>query len=149
MTWTSRFRIGVGLLAGAMAGGCGGGSGGEPTSGAGPTPVTPLAAPDPVVNRATVAGVDSNSNGIRDDVEIAIQELAPAAVAASAAYAQLLQAELTGQASATLEERSRLYCAGGFPGAPVALIEELTLDTDARRSAMARAKLDFNLPECL
>jgi hypothetical protein len=30
------------------------------------------AEPDPVLNRATLKGIDSNNNGIRDDVEIAI-----------------------------------------------------------------------------
>jgi len=46
-------------------------------------------APDPAENDATVAGVDSNSNGIRDDVERWIAQTYPTSAKMRAAMAQL------------------------------------------------------------
>ncbi len=53
--------------------------------------------PDPALKDATVAGVDANSNGIRDDVELAIFKLHPESArirAAELQYAMALQNEL-------------------------------------------------------
>jgi len=52
-----------------------------------PSQVPP--APDPAVNNATVAGVDSNSNGIRDDVERWIAQTYPTSAKMRAAMAQM------------------------------------------------------------
>ena len=54
--------------------------------------------PDQVLNDATVAGIDTNNNFIRDDVELAIFEKYPNSAkirAAELQYAQALQLELT------------------------------------------------------
>lgn len=57
---------------------CGGGSGGDSTTGNTTPTVEKIngievpPAPDTAKNNATLAGVDSNSNGVRDDVERAI-----------------------------------------------------------------------------
>ncbi len=55
-------------------------------------------APDQAQNDATVAGIDANHNGIRDDVELAIFHLHPTSSkirAAELQYALALQLELT------------------------------------------------------
>ncbi len=55
-------------------------------------------APDPAIQDASVAGVDANGNGIRDDVELAIFKLYPNSArirAAELQYAMALQNELT------------------------------------------------------
>ena len=66
------------------------------------------AKPNEEINNATVAGVDSNNNAIRDDVERAIFEKYPNSAKIRAAmlqYAQALQLELTEVFnSETLEE---------------------------------------------
>ena len=54
--------------------------------------------PDPTENNATLVGVDSNQNGIRDDVELAIFKKYPNSArirAAELQYAMALQNELT------------------------------------------------------
>ena len=54
--------------------------------------------PDPALKDATLEGIDANSNGIRDDVELAIFKLHPDSArirAAELQYAMALQVELT------------------------------------------------------
>jgi len=54
--------------------------------------------PDQALNDSTIAGIDVNNNGIRDDVELAIFEKYPNSAkirAAELQYAQALQLELT------------------------------------------------------
>lgn len=54
--------------------------------------------PDPKINDSTLAGIDANDNGIRDDVELAIFESYPNSPKIRAAimqYAQALQLQLT------------------------------------------------------
>lgn len=46
-------------------------------------------APDPALNDATIAGVDSNNNGIRDDVERWIAQTYPTSAKMRAAMAQM------------------------------------------------------------
>jgi hypothetical protein len=55
-------------------------------------------APDPAANNATVAGIDANNNGVRDDVELAIFDKYPTdkkARAAALQYAMTEQMYLT------------------------------------------------------
>ncbi len=72
--------------------------------------------PDPILNNATVAGVDSNTNGIRDDVERIISkefsgtpDFAPAME-----YARIYQAYLTNPPPKSRQEALQLvgqeYC---------------------------------------
>jgi hypothetical protein len=54
--------------------------------------------PDQVKNDSTIAGIDANNNGIRDDVELTIFKKYPASAkirAAELQYAEALQLELT------------------------------------------------------
>ena len=54
--------------------------------------------PDPALKDGTIEGVDANSNGIRDDVELALFKLHPESArlrAAQLQYAMALQIELT------------------------------------------------------
>ncbi len=64
---------------------CGGGGGGSNTS-ANTEVINGISVPpepDPVQNNATVAGVDANNNGVRDDVERKIAETSPSNYQAS------------------------------------------------------------------
>lgn len=53
---------------------CGGGSGSSANTANTINGITVPPAPDPVINNATLAGVDSNKNGVRDDVERKVAE---------------------------------------------------------------------------
>lgn len=79
--------------------------------------------PDPSQVNATVAGVDANGNGIRDDVELAIFDKYPGASnekirAAELQYAMALQTELTQSVdketfvAAVQQENRAFFCIG-------------------------------------
>jgi hypothetical protein len=53
---------------------CDGGSSSSPNTATTINGITVPPAPDPATNNATLAGVDSNNNGVRDDVERKIAE---------------------------------------------------------------------------
>ncbi len=98
----------VGLVAFLV--GCGGGSGGgsksEQINGIVVPPV-----PDSTANLATVSGVDSNSNGIRDDVDRALATefgQGAATYQEAATYARTLQAALVNPGPSTIENHLAL-----------------------------------------
>ncbi|MCR4281169.1 MAG: hypothetical protein NUV88_02440, partial [Candidatus Kaiserbacteria bacterium] len=77
--------------------------------------------PDPALADATIAGVDANKNGIRDDVELAIFKKYPDSAkirSAELQYAKALQMELTQVFNsetlvAAIQEEDRAYfCIG-------------------------------------
>lgn len=100
------------------------------------------AEPEPAANGSTVAGVDSNSNGVRDDVERKLAEVGPD----KAAYQSLLSIAREQQRLLTipvpadrekaLQEVAKLYCAisksTDLPG--IGLLE-LIVDTPDRLAA--------------
>ena len=55
---------------------CGGGAGSSSNTATKINGIVVPPAPDPVINNATLAGVDSNNNGVRDDVERKIAQTA-------------------------------------------------------------------------
>jgi hypothetical protein len=117
-------------------------------------------APDKAANDATVAGIDANHNGIRDDVELAIFKnypTSPKIRAAQLQYALALQVEMTevfnsGTWIAAAEEDERGYeCIGEtYPrtnlSEALAVLEKrakeiqtLVFNTDARKEAYDKA----------
>lgn len=106
--------------------------------------------PDKNINDSTIAGIDSNNNYIRDDVELAIFEKYPDSLkmrAAELQYAQALQLELTQvfntetYISAIKKENLAFNCIG-YAGNNVSFlvakkiseeIKNLIFDTDLRR----------------
>jgi len=74
--------------------------------------------PDPALKDATIAGIDANENGIRDDVELAIFKLYPNSArirSAALQYALGLELQLTVRDSKTLvaalqEKRRGYFC---------------------------------------
>jgi hypothetical protein len=100
------------------------------------------AVPDDAANNATLAGVDVNHNGIRDDVEIAIYQAHKDSAKVSAAmlqYAKELQMEFTEVFNsptlvAVIQEESRGYMC--IPeDKEIREVENLMLNTDVRKNA--------------
>lgn len=96
-------------------------------------------APDPAANNKTLAGIDSNQNGIRDDVEIALYNAhkdSAKETAAAFQYAKALQMEFTQVNNsetliAVIQEEARGYaCAYGYTDE----VESLVFNTDSRRN---------------
>lgn len=106
--------------------------------------------PDAATNNATLAGVDSNQNGIRDDVERAIYikyKSTPKVAIAMLQYAKALQMEFTHvRNSETLvaviqvESRGSLCVLDTEKSDEVA---ELVFNTDARRKAQEDIYKEF------
>lgn len=109
--------------------------------------------PDATLNNATLAGVDSNSNGVRDDVERKLATLTTAgfsntkAIAIASAYQEMVSGTmLESQADASaLEEK--LLCAIDSPGrlpkelyaeSSSGTILDLTVNTDGRLFAIRK-----------
>lgn len=106
--------------------------------------------PNQADNDSTLAGIDSNNNGIRDDVELAIFKLHPDSArirAAELQYAMALQNELTNVFDsqtlvAAIQEENRAYfCVGDMYkigqdkllDAEIKNVEALVLNTDTRK----------------
>jgi hypothetical protein len=118
------------------------GSGGS--SGGGTTSVSRNLPPDPgAVATATVAGVDTNNNGVRDEVEIALSKVITSdeqyatTIKAASAY----QAILTNTPPATRADALKVYgailCASGTGtvyGASTSVVTKATFDTADRKA---------------
>lgn len=115
---TRAVRISILIAALAILSACGGGGGGSPgpSAGGGATPETinGIAVPqipDPAANRATVAGVDANGNGVRDDVDrLLATEFGQSTTTyqESLRYARTQQAALVTPTTSTIEENIAL-----------------------------------------
>ena len=126
---------------------CGGGGGSNATNTPNPGPLPP----DPGVDGlATVEGIDTNTNGVRDDVERAIYERHPTAAANvmsalmqnARAFQSNVMAGDAGSPSAVDQSLSLglaslqcLYSTMQNPEEEVAFIEDMTLNTDERVTA--------------
>lgn len=98
--------------------------------------------PDPKLVDATIAGVDTNGNGIRDDVELAIFKKYPGQAnlklrAAELQYAMALQSEFTSALNtetliAVIKQEGRAYLCLKSDKA-VKQVEVLQVNTDARK----------------
>ncbi len=106
-------------------------------------------APDQKLNDSTIAGIDANKNGIRDDVELAIFKEYPNSAkirAAELQYAQALQLELTqvfnsATLVATIQKEDLAFDCLGFSGPDTSLavakkkqkeVEDVVLNTNLR-----------------
>ena len=100
------------------------------------------AEPEPAANGSTVAGVDSNSNGVRDDVERKLAAIGPdkavyqSLLSIAREQQRLLTIAVPADREQALQEVARLYCAilksTGLPG--IGLLE-LIVDTPDRLAA--------------
>ena len=141
---------------------CGGGGGGGSSTTSNETinGIVVPPEPDATANNATLAGVDSNSNGVRDDVERQIAKAisSQADFSKSLLAAKTYQTILTSPAPTTraqaLSQYTPLVCLSKIPGeVPKKLraisgdtsIENLTMNTGQRTVAMERflGKLAF------
>lgn len=138
-TWNVRRNIAAVALAGVIAG-CGGSGGGASEEKINGISVPPV--PDSTANSATVGGVDSNGNGIRDDVDrVLATEFGQSAAAYQDAvsYARTQQAALTLQTPTAIENHIALLRCVRDPKK----LEELqkitlaTLDAPIRKRAYA------------
>jgi len=106
--------------------------------------------PDQKLNDSTIAGIDTNQNGIRDDVELAIFKKYPDSAkirAAELQYAQALQLELTqvfnsGTLVTTIQKNDLAFDCLGYSGPDISLsaakqkekeMNDLLLNTDLRK----------------
>ena len=140
--------ISFALVGAAVLSACGG-------SGAALTPaVTPVDArplpPDPgAAATASLAGVDVNANGVRDEVERSISQTIAddaqyrATMIAAQAYQRLLSGVPPGDRAAALVAFGRISCAGGDPkiasSGVGSLLVRLTFDTTTRQAAYMQA----------
>src|SRR3989344_3884166 len=103
--------------------------------------------PDQAENDATVAGIDKNNNGVRDDVELAIFKKYPNSAkirAAELQYASALQMELTKVTNtetwkAVAEEDGRAHLCILQTKADRKEIEFLVFNTQIRKDAQIKA----------
>lgn len=123
---------------------CGGGSGGEPGSGDQINGIAVPPAPEPAVNSSTLAGVDSDRDGVRDDIDRWLAATFGASTSrhqAAVSYAKTQQSAITAPSPANIDASiARLRCVTD----PQALsdldqVTQATLDTTARRRAYADA----------
>ena len=99
-------------------------------------------APDPVVNNATVAGVDINKNGVRDDVERTIATFQKTDSQRALALAKLVQYEIDPLSPApTPEEYRIIMCDSSERDVTFEVI-----NTELRRKAAGRARIIENTP---
>lgn len=138
-----------------MLAACGGGGGG-----AGSAPPAPVAntstingiavppEPEATTNAATLAGIDANANGVRDDVERSIAHNTPLAFADGMKVAKLLQQQVAGNAAPTSAEQTEAFCLAARKAIEADLIESTTLDSEARLQAFYKNRQDFSVPEC-
>jgi hypothetical protein len=100
--------------------------------------VVPLE-PDPVVNNATLAGVDSNANGVRDDVERKIAVSNPENNKGAFLAAKLYQAYIVGDDSKILEVKKEIICSNVIvPSGTLRATSDIVLDTQSRINAADR-----------
>lgn len=132
------------LLLAIACGGCGGGGedGGSAVERINGVPVPP--APDPDANDETVAGIDSDGDGVRDDVQRFIaQEFGsdPDAHALAIEFAKTQQAALKEPTAETVSEHTLLVGCLNDPDVLVRLrfATNETLNTVDRRNAYADA----------
>ena len=139
-------KILLGILALVALAGCGGGGKDGKVAQAAPENINSIAVPpqpDATANAATVAGVDSDSNGVRDDID---RKLATDFGGNTAAYTTALNHAKTLQAALVAPGATQVAAhIAAVACADQAMLDGLkamtlaTLDTDARKSAYAEA----------
>jgi Repeat of unknown function (DUF5648) len=111
-------------------------------------------APDPIANNATLAGVDSNSNGVRDDVDRKIAELLGSNVINYQEAVLVARTEVTAMLNPVAinitAHLDAVACRTGDRTARKASSEitKLTLNTKERSQAYAKAFAGVSLEDC-
>jgi hypothetical protein len=135
-------------MCGVLLASCGGGSGG----GSSTTTINGISVPpepDPVANNATLAGVDSNNNGVRDDAERKIAQSSNNAdlFNAKMALAKIMQADLLGADVATYLTYAEAVCHIYLYDSQFAL-EPILINNDDRESAFSKSTNYRETPSC-
>lgn len=132
---------------------CGGGGGGEQPAPIVQTEVingfTVPVAPDPVKNAATIQGVDSNNNAVRDDVEraVAAKSSSTAVADAQLTIARALEGDIQGENTVSVEAYNTAVCTL-VNGEEKEYIESLILNTKEREAEAARVINNRETPQC-
>lgn len=146
------------LLCTLLLASCGGG-GGSSTTSTGSVTGTPTVttevingitvpvAPDPVKNAATLAGVDSNNNGVRDDVERSLASMTtsadyPSALKYAAAQQKLTISPIPKTRDEALILYGQLLCSTSGASRAVKLISMNTLTSDNIERKLALRKIN-------
>lgn len=108
--------------------------------------ITVPTAPDPTLNAATLAGVDSNNNGVRDDVERKVAVAATnqsefdASMQKAKAYQNTLISYTKNVTRAELiTHQKTIACSGNVSSEIKGILLDSILDNDARRLAYTKA----------
>ena len=110
----SGFMVAASAALVAACGGGGGGTSAPPPAPAGNTStingigVPPE--PEATSNAATLAGIDTNANGVRDDVERSIAQNTPQTFADAMKVAKVLQQQVAGTTATTPAEQAEAFC---------------------------------------
>lgn len=136
--------VAVAVLLALLLAACGGGSGGDPGSTDQINGIAVPPAPEPAVNASTLAGIDSDRDGVRDDVD---RWLATTFGASSSRhqvaldYAKVQQVAITAPTAANIDASiARLRCVTDPRVlSDLGQVTRTTLDTVARRRAYANA----------
>jgi len=139
----------------ALVAACGGGGGGTtapPTAPAANTStingINVPPEPEATGNAATLAGIDTNTNGVRDDVERSIAQNTPQTFADAMKVAKVVQQQVAGATAPTPAEQAEAFCLAARKATQADTIESTTLDSDSRLQAFYKNRQDINLPEC-
>lgn len=175
--WTANWRLLPGLACLALLAGCGGGGSGSDTATAqdatkqiaaavpgswtGRVPgsevingITVPPEPSPTLNNATLAGVDANKNGVRDDVERVIanavtgaQQFDKVIIFAKSYQSFIVNPSPTNRDEALVAERSFLCSSPEYSDIPTTLrsasessIQTLTFNTDQRKEKLVEMR---------
>jgi hypothetical protein len=152
----------IGLFASTLLLASCGGGGGDSPSPASPAAVTQQTingidvppAPDRVANAATIGGVDSNQNGIRDDVERLIAQESSTKVhfetasKLAKAYQELITSPISTDLATAMAFEKKIHCSvtdiSLFPDSLLshkeASLENLIFDTEDRKDKLRAAR---------
>ena len=104
--------------------------------------------PAPTINNSTLAGVDSNANGVRDDVERIIAQKWPASFPKGMAAAKYLQQTVVGPFPVDPLLTQSAFCVFVSKAVDEHTLSFAVLNTDARRQAYADNLTGKNIEEC-
>lgn len=103
--------------------------------------------PDPVVNNATLAGVDSNLNGVRDDIEREIASNYPSSYTGAMARAKTMQSQILGDA-VDLDSYRLAFCSAATGSYDANGLYSMILNTEPRFDAYLKNTKPTKMPEC-
>lgn len=108
--------------------------------------------PAPAINNATLAGVDINNNGIRDDVERLVAKSfsdSPAKLSEATSFVKAEQAALNNPSADNIAKYTREVDCSKMPAKELNVLTYALLNTQARRRAYAVANAGATGGECI